>query len=116
MDSTTRAAIAASRGAHYFDILRTVHFGNIALAAIIVFADTANYKIALGAVTIGLAVFGTLAGDSALKDLQNLRESMDEETAGSPFGKGQQGTPYGVFRVLSAAVIIIVALALLFSL
>lgn len=116
MDITTRATIAGYRGTHYFDILRTVHFGNVALAAIIVFGDTTNYKIAMAAVIIALAIFGTLAGDSALKDLQNLRESMDEETANSPFGKGQQGTPYSIYRFLSAAVIIIVALALLFSL
>ena len=39
-----------------------------------------------------------LAGNAAMKDIQSLREDMDEETRDSNYGESVLATPFPVFR------------------
>lgn len=50
-----------------------------------------------------------------MKDLSNLRASMDDATAASPYGRGYRSTPYPAFRVLSAVINIGIAATILVS-
>ena len=115
MDQNNRITAQVARGSHYFSIMRTSIFAEVAVAAIIVLGDTSGHTFALQAIIVGLAIFAVLAGDTALKDIKNLVSDMDDETASSSYGKGAQATPYPALRAISAVVHILIAIALLIS-
>lgn len=115
MDSQVRADIASARGHHLFAIYRIVFTVYPALAIFAALGLGQGGWIALAAVTLGTAIFGVLASDAALKDLDNLRHSMTEADLASAYGQGAQATPYPAFRAISAAINGIIALALLIS-
>jgi len=113
MDSRIRADLQLARSAHYIDIIRTVCFVEVGLLAIIVFGTAAGHEPALWALILGTAIYAIVAGDQALSDLKALRDSMDEETARSPYGKVALKSDYRLYRWLNVAVNAIIALALL---
>jgi len=115
MDRQIRAQSQAARGNHYFDIMRTVCFVEVGLLAIIVFGDIANHLIALWALIIGTGIYAVVGGDQALHDIEGLRNSMDEETARSPYGKTALKVNYTRIRILSGLMNGVIALALLVS-
>lgn len=115
MDTQLRTTIQVARGNHYFWIMRTSIFAEVAIAAVIVLGETSGHTLGLQALIIGVALFAVLAGDTALKDISNLIKDMDGGTAGTTFGKATQATPYPVLRGISAAVHVLIALALLVS-
>lgn len=114
MDPHIRARLHASRAADLFRIYQTAFFAYVGLIAVT--AATTQAPLAVAVTTIGVAIFGTLAADAAMKDLSNLRASMDEETRNSPYGAGYAKTPYPAFRALTAIIHVAIAAAILWSL
>ncbi|MBS9717123.1 hypothetical protein ACFFUT_06250 [Pseudohalocynthiibacter aestuariivivens] len=111
MDSATRAAIALGRGNHFFNVMRTALFVLFGTLVLIATTDTGPYDLALGAVIVSAALYGGLAGDSALRDLTAINKDMNEEDAASNFGRSANGAPMMLYRVITALVYIVMALA-----
>ena len=116
MNSDQRIRLALERANHYYLIMLTVLLSDVILAGIIAFTGGGEARLALAAIIVGVGLYGVLGGDPALRDLANLRDSMDEETASTPYGKGAKASPIGAFRAISALVSAVLALALLLSL
>tara|TARA_B100001750_G_C15105459_1_gene397510 strand:- start:148 stop:312 length:165 start_codon:yes stop_codon:yes gene_type:complete len=51
-----------------------------------------------------------LAGNAAMKDIQALREDMDEEIRDSNYGKSVLATPFPVFRGLLFIIYLTIAI------
>lgn len=115
MDNTIRTKTALGRGNHYFYTMRTVMFIYVGLAAILGFSQTQQIDLVIQAIAIAAAIYAVLAGDSALKDIGNLRDDMDDATKASNYGQGALKTPYLAFRAISALVNIVVATVIVIS-
>ncbi|MES0826064.1 hypothetical protein [Ruegeria sp. SCP11] len=87
MDSQLRSELSMGRLDHYYHIMRTTIFAYVALAAIIGFGPE-GISLALIVLVIATAAYGILAGKTALADVENLRDDMDEEFAQTSFAKG----------------------------
>ena len=115
MDSRIRVEAQAARATHYFGIMRTVCFVEVGLLAIMVFGDTSGHVLALWALILGTAVYAIVAGDQALSDIRALRDSMDEETALTPYGQAAKRVDYRLLRWINVTANAVIALALLAS-
>jgi hypothetical protein len=115
MDNATRSQTALGRGNHYFYTMRTVMFMYLGLAAILTFSNAEQISLVIQVIAIAAAIYAVLAGDSALKDVGNLRDDMDDTTKASNYGKGALKTPYLAFRAISAIVNIVVAVVIVIS-
>jgi hypothetical protein len=115
MDNETRTKTALGRGNHYFYTMRTVMFIYLGLAAILTLSNAAQFSLVIQVIAIAAAIYAVLAGDSALKDIANLRDDMDDVTKASNYGKGALKTPYLAFRAISAIVNIVVAAMIVIS-
>jgi len=116
MDSATRAAIALGRGNHFFNVMRTAMFVLVGTLAINVFGVTQDATLALAAIIISAALYGGLAGDAALRDIAAANKDMNEEDAASNFGRSANGAPMSLYRMIVAAVYIIIAVTQLMAL
>ncbi|WP_209547002.1 hypothetical protein [Ruegeria sp. HKCCSP346] len=87
MDQTLRSRTSMGRLDHYYYIMRTTIFAYVALAAIIGFGAQ-GVSLVLIVLVIATAAYGILAGSTALADVANLRDDMDEDMSASNFGKG----------------------------
>ncbi len=87
MDQRLRSETSMGRLNHYYYILRTTIFAYVALAALIGFGAQ-GISLVLIVLVVSTAAFGILAGSTALADVENLRDDMDEATAQSNFGRG----------------------------
>jgi len=113
MDPHIRVRLHASRASDLFNIYKTAFFAYVGVIAVTAATDAA--PLAVGAATIGVAIFGILAADAAMKDLGNLRESMEQETRNTPYGEGYARTPYPAFRALTAVIHVGIAGSILLS-
>jgi len=89
--------------------LRTALFGLVGTMAIIAFADVSQYRLALTALIISLAVFGVLRSRGPIEMLSLLAKDMPEETANTNFGKAFADTPFGMFKIIIAVSLIVTA-------
>ncbi len=87
MDPQLRTEISMRRLEHYYGVLRTTLFAYVALAAIIGFGAE-GISLVLFILVIATAAYGILAGRTALEDVANLRDDMDEDFAQTSFAKG----------------------------
>ena len=114
MEFQIRSSLSLARQSHYFDVMRTVIFSFVGLAAIIAFAP-AGYSASLTMLVVGVTVFGVLAGSTALDDVKNLIDDLDPEMAKSHFGKGIATRNMQALKMISAAVIALIGIAELYE-
>lgn len=115
MTPELRSGIAIGRSSNYFDIMRTVLFGFVAVAAIIEFGAT-GYSPPLAMIVVALTAYGVLAGGSALEDLAALRDDIDEETRASSYGQTLTSRNYSALKMISGVLIGLTGLAELYAL
>lgn len=115
MSPELRTQIAIGRSSNYFDIMRTVMFGFVAVAAIIEFGVD-GYSPLLAMIVVALAAYGILAGGAAMDDLSALREDLDEETRASAYGRVLAARNFTAFKGISAVLIGLTGLAELYVL
>lgn len=115
MDNAIRSKTSLGRGNHYFYTMRTVMFVYLGLAGILAFSQSDQIGLVVQVIAIAAAIYAVLAGDSALKDIANLRDDMDDTTKASNYGMGALKTPYFAFRMISAIVNIVVAAVIVMS-
>ena len=110
MTSDQRMTPQIARTGQYGDITRTVIFGQIAIAAVIRFgADGSGFPLII--ITIVVTLFGAIGGATALDDVANLRDDMDEATATSTYGRGAKARNLDALKMLSAGLLGLVGLA-----
>ena len=110
MDIQTRTPIVVARADIFFHIQRTAMFVLLGTLAVHVFAQGAAHIWVLSASIVGAALYGVLAGNAAMKDIQALREDMDEETRDSNYGKSVLAQPFPVFRGLLFIIYLAIAI------
>ena len=114
MTPELRTEIAMGRSTHYFGIMRTVIFGFLGVAAVIEFGPD-GYSAPLTMLVITLTAYGILAGGVALDDLNALRADMDDETAGTTYGKGLAERNIPGLKMISSVLVGLTGIAELFA-
>ena len=105
-----RMTLQIARTGQFGDIMRTAIFGQIAIAAVIGFgADGIGFPLII--ITIAVTSFGAIGGATALDDVANLREDMDEATAASTYGRGAKARNLDALKMLSAGFLGLIGLA-----
>lgn len=114
MTPELRSKITMSRIDQYSGIMRTTIFTQAGLAAIIELGPD-GYSAPLTMLVIATTAYGILAGGTALDDVVNLREDMDEDMAQSSYGKGVNARNIPALKLLSAVLLGLVGLAELYA-
>ena len=115
MTPETRVQILISRSEQYYAIMRTTMFVFVAIAAIIEFGP-GGYSAPLTCLVIAISAYGILAGGTALDDIINLRDDMDEAMAGSAYGAAVKARNIPMLKTVSSVLIGLVGVAELFAL
>ena len=115
MELSERNKLVIARVENFNYILRTAMFVLLGTLALGVFAEISNSFLgnvhiwALSATIIGAALYGMLAGNTALNDMAALRDDMDEETKNTNYGVSVLSAPLPVFRVILLLVYLVIA-------
>lgn len=114
MTPETRIQIVLGRSRDYFDVMRTTLFAFVGLAAIIEFGP-AGYSAPLTMLAVAVTAYGVLAGGTALSDIDNLRNDMDEGIAGTSYGKGVTARNFAGLKAISAGLVLLIGVAELYA-
>lgn len=115
MSPELRTKTAIGRSSNYFEIMRTVLFGFVAVAAIIEFGAD-GYSAPLAMIIVALTAYGILAGAAAMNDLSALRDDLDEETRSSNYGQELASRNFSALKGISGVLIGLTGLAELYAL
>ena len=110
MTPDVRTKLLISRTSGYYTIMLTTMFVLTATAAVIELGD-GGYSAPLMCLVIAATAYGVLAGGSALDDMINLREDMDEATASTAYGKGVNARNLPMLKIISSALVGLIGLA-----
>ena len=111
MNSETFVGMSESNAASVRMNGFTYTLASTALLAIIAFADASAIQFPLTMSVIGVGLYGLLTFDFGMQTAMGLRDSMPDEIASSKAGQDAQKAPFGVYRVLNAVVLILIAVA-----
>ncbi len=114
MEEGFRGPIVRARLEDYYGTLRTTLFAFVGLAAIISFAPDGS-PVMIVPLVIAVSAFGILAGNAALDDVEALREDMDDEMAGSAFGKMVSARNMTALKATSSGLVGLTGLAQLWA-
>lgn len=114
MTPELRTQLSLGRLDHYFNIMRTVVFAFVAVAATDAFG-AGGYSAPLMALVVLVTTYGILAGNTCLDDLDNLRGDLGEEMAATHYGKGILDRNISALKAISSVLIGLVGLAELFA-
>ena len=114
MTPELRNTIVQGRVNNYYHIMRTSIFTFVGLAAIIELGP-GGYSAPLTMLVIATAAYAILAGGTALDDVINLADDMDQDTAQTAYGKGVQGRNLPMLKVISATLMALIGVAELFA-
>ncbi len=110
MTPDQRNYLQMERTRAYYTIMQTTVAALVALAAIIHFGPE-GYSAPLITLVIASCAYGILAGGSALSDMINLVDDMDEATAATHYGRGMKARNLGLLKKASAGLLVAVGLA-----
>ena len=110
MNSETFVGMSESNAASVRMNGFTYMLASTALLAIIAFADASAIQFPLTMSVIGVGLYGLLTFDFGMQTAMGLRDSM-REIASSKAGQDAQKAPFGMYRVLNAVVLILIAVA-----
>ncbi len=114
MTPELRNAITQGRLDNYTAIMRTTIFTLTGVAAVIELGP-GGYSAPLTMLVVTTCAYGILAGGVALDDVTNLRESMDDDTANSAYGRAALSRNLPMLKMTSAVLLGLVGLAELFA-
>ena len=109
-----RTQIATTRLSEYHAIMRTTLFTFAALAAMIEFGG-GGYSTPLTMMVLATTVYGALASNAALDDLDHLRKDLDDAAKASHYGQGITARNVPMLKVISAALIRVTAPAEIYT-
>ena len=111
MELSERNKLVIARVENFNYILRTAMLILLGTLALSIFASGNAHIWPLSITIIGAALYGILAGNTAINDMDALRKDMDEETKNTNYGVSVLSAPLPVFRVI----LIVVYLAITVS-
>ena len=114
MTPDQRISILLARSADYFGIMRTTIFTLAGIAAIIELGPS-GYSAPLTMLVVATAAYGILAGGTALDDIINLRDDMDNEMAKTSYGKGVSARNIPALKMISAVLLALIGVAELYA-
>lgn len=114
MTPEMRTQISMGRLDHYFGIMRTAVFAFVAIAAVDAFG-AGGYSAPLMALVVMVTVYGILAGNTCLDDLDNLRGDLGDEMSATNYGKGILARNVSALKAISSVLIALVGLAELYA-
>lgn len=107
-------SILTARSADYFGIMRTTLFALTGIVAIIQLGPD-SYSTPLTMLVIATAAYGILAGGTALDDIINLRDDMDDDMAKSSYGTGVNARNIPAIKITSAVFLGLIGLVEFFA-
>ena len=108
MELSERNKLVIARIENFNYILRTAMLVLLGTLALCIFAEGNAH---IWPLSVGATLYGILAGNTAINDMDALRKDMDEETKNTNYGISVQSAPLPVFRVI----LIVVYLAITVS-
>lgn len=114
MTPETRVQIVLGRSRDYFDVMRTTLFAFAGLAAVIELGP-GGYSPPLTMLVVAVAVYGALAGGTALDDLNSLRNDMDEDMARTSYGQGIKARNFTGLKIISGGLVLLIGVAELYA-
>ena len=111
MDISERNKLVIARIENFNYILRTAMMILLSTLALCIFANGDIHLWPLSITIIGTALYGILAGNTGINDVDSLRKDMDEDTKNTNYGVSVKSAPLPVFRVI----LIVVYLAIVVS-
>jgi len=114
MNSEMRNMLSMGRQTHYFEIMRTVVFSFVGLAAIIELGG-GGYSAPLTMLVVTVTAYGVLAGGTALNDLNNLASDMGDDIAQTNYGQGVKARNIPMLKMISSTLVGLTGLAELYA-
>lgn len=114
MTPEIRNSIVIARTGDYFNIMRTTFFTFAGLAAVIELGP-GGYSAPLTMLVVAATAYGVLAGGTALDDVINLRDDMDDTIAQTAYGKGVSARNIPMLKTISAVLLALIGLAELYA-
>ena len=111
MELSERNRLVIARIENFNYILRTAMLVLLGTLALCIFVDGDAHIWPLSVTIVGAALYGILAGNTAINDMDALRKDMDEETKNTNYGISVMSAPLPVFRII----LIVVYLAITVS-
>ncbi|SLN39256.1 hypothetical protein PEL8287_01931 [Roseovarius litorisediminis] len=109
-----RQTIVQGRINNYYEIMRTSIFTFTGLAAIIQLGPD-GYSAPLTMLVVAVTAYAILAGGTALDDVINLAEDMDDDMAQSAYGKGVKARNIPMLKMISSGLMALIGVAELFA-
>ncbi len=85
--------------------------GTTAGLAILVFGDTANFKLPVAVAIIGMAIYGLLVPIAGLQSMKELIKDMPESMGSTASGAASKKAPVGMYIIVTAVLAIASAAA-----
>ena len=111
MELSERNKLVIARVENFNYILRTAMLVLLGTLALCIFADGNAHIWPLSVTIIGAALYGILAGNTAINDMDALRNDMDEATKNTNYGVSVMSAPLPVFRVILIVVYLAIAVS-----
>ncbi len=111
MELSERNKLIIARVENFNYILRTAMLVLLGTLALCIFASGNAHIWPLSITIIGATVYGILAGNTAINDMDALRKDMDDETKKTNYGVSVMSAPLPVFRVILIVVYLAIAVS-----
>ena len=115
MTPDQRNYLSMHRTQGFYTIMQTAVLSLTAIAGFIHFGP-AGYSAPLITLVVAACAYGILAGGSALSDMMNLIDDMDDATAQSAYGQGMRARNLGALKIASSVLLGLVGLAEIYAL
>ena len=111
MDQATWLQMSANTGQQIRSAQLNYSLGTTASLAILVFGDTADFKLPVAIAIIGMAIYGLLAPIGGFQSWKELIKDMPESMASTASGAAAKKAPVGLYIIVTAILAIASAAA-----
>ncbi len=111
MDQATWLQMSANTGQSIRSAQLNYSLGTTAGLAILVFGDTADFKLPVAVAIIAIAIYGLLVPISGLQALKELIKDMPESMGSTASGAATKKAPVGMYIIVTAVLTIAAAAA-----
>ena len=111
MELSERNKLIIARVENFNYILRTAMLVLLGTLTLCIFASGNAHIWPLSITIIGATLYGILAGNTAINDMDALRKDMDDETKNTNYGVSVMSAPLPVFRVILIVVYLAIAVS-----
>ena len=114
MTPELRQTIVHARTTEYSNIMRTTLLAFVGIAAVLHLGPDA-FSLPLLLLTVTITAFGTLAGGTALDDINNLKEDITPEFGETVYGAGVARRDIPKLKLISGIMICLTGVSLILA-